>query len=85
MPPDHVMGGRTVSVAIVTTRVSAELIVGYLRNHDVRAVVAADDAGGQEPELQLQGVRVLVDASDETTARRLLADVESRTEPRSDP
>jgi hypothetical protein len=86
MPPDRdVLRGRTVSVAVVTSRTTADLIVGHLRSHDIWAVVAADDAGGQEPELQLQGVRVLVDAADECTARRLLADVESRTEPRSDP
>jgi hypothetical protein len=35
--------------------------------------VAADDAGGQYPQLQLEGVRVLVAASDEASARRLLA------------
>jgi hypothetical protein len=38
--------------------------------------VAADDAGGQEPQLQLQGVRVLVAPSDEASARRLIADAE---------
>ena len=54
----------TVSAAVVTSRIEAELIAGFLRDHDFRAVVAADDAGGQEPELQLQGVRVLVDAAD---------------------
>jgi hypothetical protein len=43
----------------------------------VRAVVSADDAGGQEPPLQVQGVRVLVTPSDEALARRLLADVDT--------
>jgi hypothetical protein len=38
--------------------------------------VAADDAGGQEPQLQLQGVRVLVAPSDEASARQLIADAE---------
>src|SRR3984957_7444060 len=69
--PDH--GGTTVPVAVVSSRTEAELIVGMLRNNDLRAAVSADDAGGQEPELQLQGVRVLVAPSDETSARRLLA------------
>jgi hypothetical protein len=78
MSPDRdVTGGRTVSVAVVTSRSEAELIVGFLGSHDLWAVVAADDAGGQEPQLQLQGVRVLVDSSDEATARRLLAAVEN--------
>jgi hypothetical protein len=35
--------------------------------------VAADDAGGQEPQLQLQGVRVLVAPADEDAARQLIA------------
>jgi hypothetical protein len=59
------LGGATVP--------EAELIVGMLRNHDLRAAVSADDAGGQEPQLQVQGVRVLVAPSDEATARQLLA------------
>jgi hypothetical protein len=42
----------------------------------VRAVVSADDAGGLEPQWQLQGVRVLVASSDEALARRLLADAD---------
>ena len=67
------MTGSTVSVAVVTSRIEAELIVGLLRSHGMKAAVAADDAGGQEPQLQLQGVRVLVAASDEAAARRLLA------------
>ncbi len=65
--------GATVPVAVVTSRTEAELIVGMLRNHDLTAAVSADDAGGQEPQLQMQGVRVLVAPSDEATARRLLA------------
>jgi hypothetical protein len=40
----------------------------------LRAAVAADDAGGQEPQLQLQGVRVLVAPADEAAARQLIAD-----------
>ena len=67
--------GTAVPVTIVTSRAEAELIVGMLRNNDLRAAVAADDAGGQEPALQAQGVRVLVAPSDEAPARRLLAAV----------
>ena len=36
--------------------------------------VTTDDAGGQEPQLDLQGVRVVVPAADEAPARELLAD-----------
>jgi hypothetical protein len=63
-----------VSVAVVGSRIEAELVAGLLRSHGLRAGVTADDAGAQEPQLQLQGVHVLVDAADEAEARRLLAD-----------
>ncbi|HEY5986534.1 MAG TPA: hypothetical protein VIV12_09175, partial [Streptosporangiaceae bacterium] len=63
----------SVPVAVVGSRIEAELIVGLLRNHGLRAAMSADDAGGQEPPLQIQGVRVLVTPSDEASARRLLA------------
>ncbi len=63
--------GVSVPVAVVTSRTEAELIVGMLRNNNLRAAVSADDAGGQEPALQVQGVRVLVAPSDEASARRL--------------
>lgn len=70
------MDGTTVSVAVVASRTEADLIVGLLRSHGLTAAVAADDAGGQEPQLQIQGVRVLVAPSDEASARRLLADAD---------
>jgi hypothetical protein len=65
--------GATVPVAIVDNRIEAELIVGMLRSYGLRAAFAADDVGGQEPQLQRQGVRVLVAPADEATARQLLA------------
>jgi hypothetical protein len=65
--------GGTVAVAVVGNRIEAELIAGLLRSHGVRAAVTADDAGGQEPQLQLGGVRVLVARADEDVARELLA------------
>jgi len=52
------------------------LIVGLLGSNDVPAAVSADDAGAQEPELQVQGVRILVPPSDEARARQLLAAVD---------
>ena len=72
----EIVDGATVSVAVVASRTEAELIVCMLRSHGLRAAVAADDAGGQEPQLQLQGVRVLVAPSDEASARQLIADAE---------
>jgi hypothetical protein len=44
-----------------------------LRSNGVRATFEADDAGGQVPQLQLEGVQVLVASSDEAAARRLLS------------
>ena len=67
------MDDATVSVAVVGSRTEAELIVGMLRSYGVSAVVAADDAGGQYPQMQIDGVRVLVAPADEASARRLLA------------
>ena len=69
-----------VAVAVVTSRTEAELIAGMLRSNGVRADVSADDAGGQDPQLQMQGVRVLVAAADEAPARRLLAEAEAEAE-----
>ena len=67
------MDDATVSVTVVGSRTEAELIVGMLRSYGVSAVVAADDAGGQYPQMQIEGVRVLVAPADEASARRLLA------------
>jgi hypothetical protein len=66
---------NVVSVAVVGSRIEAEIAVGLLRSHGLRAGVTADDAGAQEPQLQLQGVHVLVHSEDEAEARRILAAV----------
>ena len=71
------MDGLTVPLAVVTSRTEAELIAGLLRSYGLRAAVSADDAGGQDPQLQLEGVRVLVAPSDEAEARRILAEAEA--------
>ena len=80
--PDH--GGATVPVAVVSSRTEAELIVGMLRNNGLAAAVSADDAGGQEPELQVQGVRVLVAPADEAEARVLLANADAEADADAD-
>lgn len=74
----HGSAGETASVpvAVVASRIEADLIVGMLRSNGVRAVVSADDAGGQEPPLQIQGVRVLVTPSDAVPARQLIAEAD---------
>jgi hypothetical protein len=65
---------RTVAVvaAVVGSRQEAELIVGMLKGHGIRAAVSADDAGGADLALQAQGVRVLVREKDVSKTRRLL-------------
>jgi len=72
----EIVNGATVPVAVVASRTEAELIVGMLRSNGLRAAVSADDAGGVEPQLQLQGVRVLVASDDEAAARQLLAEAD---------
>ena len=64
-----------VTVAVVQSRTEAELMAGLLRAHGIKAAVLADDAGGQEPQLQLDGVRVLVAPADENEARELINEV----------
>ena len=81
--PDH-GGAATVPVAVVSSRTEAELIVGMLRNNDLIAVVSADDAGGTDPALQVQGVRVLVAPADEAEARRLLANADAEADADAD-
>ncbi|NYJ08089.1 hypothetical protein [Petropleomorpha daqingensis] len=68
-------GGPPVLLAVVGSRAEADLMVGLLVSQGLKAAAVSDDAGGQEPRLQLQGgARVLVAAADEAAARRLLAD-----------
>ena len=78
------MDGTPVTVSVVASRTEADLIVGLLASNGVRAAVSADDAGGQEPQLQLDGVRVLVAPADEALARRLLAEAQAEAEDSSE-
>ena len=71
------MDRTPVPVAVVTSRTEAELMVGLLRSYGLDAAVSADDAGGQEPQLQLQGVRVLVARSDAVEAHQVLASLDA--------
>jgi hypothetical protein len=75
------MGDAPVAVAVVNSRIEAEFIAGLLRSHGLRAAVVTDDAGGQEPQWQLAGVRVLVPASDEAAAHELLATTDEANGP----
>jgi hypothetical protein len=68
------MEAAVVSVAVVASRIEAELAVGLLRANGLHAAFSADDAGGQEPQWQMQGVQILVAPSDEAAARQILAE-----------
>ena len=69
------MGNESVTVAQVSNRIEADLVAGLLQSEGISARVNADDAGGQEPQLQLQsGAQVLVAAADEARAREILAE-----------
>jgi hypothetical protein len=70
-------GDAPVAVAVVTNQFEAELIAGLLQSDGLDAAVSADDAGGQEPQLQLQGVRVLVSPGVEAAARQILDDAQT--------
>ena len=71
------MDTSNVTVAVVTSRTEAELIAGMLRSNGLRADVSADDAGGQDPQLQILGVRLLVAPADEAAARLIIADAQT--------
>jgi len=71
-----------VTVAVVGSRTEAELIVGMLRNHGIKAGLTADDMAGWEPQLQMSnGVRVLVPEGDASRARKLIGDDEEPAKP----
>jgi hypothetical protein len=73
--------GASVCVAVVGSRTEAELLAGILRSSGLKAAVSADDAGGQYPQMQIDGVRVLVAPADEASARRLLDATDDLAEP----
>jgi hypothetical protein len=66
--------GGPVPVGFANSRVEAELMAGYLRDHGIRAAVLADDEGGLAPMLQMQRhrVRVLVPHAQHSQAKKLL-------------
>ena len=77
VPKEQIVDGLTVTLTVVTAARRRNLITGLLRSNGLRAAVSADDGGGQDPQLQLEGVRVLVAPSDEAAARRILAAAEA--------
>jgi hypothetical protein len=70
-----IVANENVLVAQVSNRIEADLVAGLLQSEGISTRVNADDAGGQEPQLQLQsGAQVLVAPADEARAREILAE-----------
>jgi hypothetical protein len=61
-------------VAVVGSRVEAEMIVGMLQSHGIHATVSGDDVGGIDPALQAQGVRVMTPEDEADVAFRLIGE-----------
>lgn len=53
-------------------RIEADMAEGALRAAEIDAMVSADDAGGVEPGLWTQGIRLLVWREDVDRARQVL-------------
>ena len=72
-------------------RIEAEMAEGALHAAEIDAMVSADDAGGVEPGLWTQGIRLLVWQEDADRARAVLLGVSdeqgvgSTSEDREDP
>jgi len=63
---------RDVTAAVVGTRIEAQLMAEMLRSNGVPAWVSTDDAGGVQPALQAQGVRVMVPCAHAGAAPKLV-------------
>ena len=67
---------KLVAVATYPNKIDAELAQGALEAAEIEAIVTADDAGGQQPQLWVgEGVRVLVRAEDAERAREILGGI----------
>jgi hypothetical protein len=67
------------AVAVFRDRVEAELARGALDAAGIFAIIAADDAGEQNPGLDFsRGVSVMVREEDAATARNVLQDATGR-------
>jgi hypothetical protein len=74
---DHHDHERIVPVAILPTRMEADIMVAALASRGIKAVADHGDADGWDPMLSLlQGHRVLVFEGDLAVARAILAEPE---------
>jgi hypothetical protein len=71
--------GQLIAIGTYGTRDEAEVVQGLLASAGIEASVRADDAGGAFPFVLSGGAEVLVDESDASAARELLADTTDET------
>jgi hypothetical protein len=64
---------KLVRVETFLSKGEAEIALGALRAEGVDAMIAPDDAGGEEPGLWMGGVKLLVRAGDAARARKILS------------
>jgi Putative prokaryotic signal transducing protein len=69
---ETVSDAKLVEVASFLNKLDAELALGALKNGGIDAMVAGDDAGGEEPGLWMGGVKVMVRAADAERAKKIL-------------
>jgi len=63
---------KLVKVGTFLNKGEAEIALGALRAAGIEAMIAQDDAGGQEPNLRVGGVTLLARAGDVEDAQKIL-------------
>ncbi len=72
------MSNETVTVATYTNKPEAEAARERLENLGIPCEVKTDNVGGMYPQLDVtEGIRLMVNAEDETRARQTLADLQA--------
>jgi hypothetical protein len=59
-------------VGTFTSRIEADIAQGALRTAGITAMLSADDAGGERPDLARRGIRILVRQEDASEAEAIL-------------
>jgi hypothetical protein len=65
---------KMVEVRRFLSKGEAEIAQGALKAAGIEAMVAPDDAGGEEPSLWMGGVKLLARAGDAARARKILSE-----------
>lgn len=61
-----------VTVCTYPSRVEADIAKGLLETNGIKAILAADDAGGSYPMMGMLGVKLQVNSEDFKKAKKLL-------------